>query len=84
MQPSVAIIESQSLKCADTVAACSSGNDAGKNIKGRKRHILTDTQGMLLGVVGTAAIVQDRDAARVVFCLLYPLLAHDDELMRQD
>ena len=56
------------------MAASSSGYDAGKKIKGRKRHILTDTQGMLLGVVVTAASVQDRDAARVVFCLFCPLL----------
>ena len=62
------------MKCADTVAACSSGYDAGKKIKGRKRHILTDTQGMLLGVVVTAASVQDRDAARIVFCVFCPLL----------
>ncbi len=55
------------------MAAESSGYDAGKKIKGRKRHILTDTQGMLLGVVVTAASVQDRDAARVVFCLFCPL-----------
>lgn len=39
------------------------------NIKGRKRHILTDTLGHLLGVLVTPASVQDRDAARVVCCL---------------
>lgn len=49
--PSAAIIDRQSVKCADTVAAQSSGYDAGKKIKGRKRHILTDTQANLLGVV---------------------------------
>lgn len=57
------------MKCADTVAQGSSGYDAGKKIKGRKRHILTDTLGNLLGVVVTPASVQDRDAARVVFCV---------------
>jgi hypothetical protein len=31
------------VRCADTVGAQSSGHDAGKKIKGRKRHILTDT-----------------------------------------
>jgi transposase len=72
--PSAAIIDSQSVKCADTVAAQSSGYDAGKKIKGRKRHILTDTQGNLLGVVVTPASVQDRDAARVVFCVFCHLL----------
>jgi transposase len=57
------------VKCADTVAAGSSGYDAGKKIKGRKRHLLTDTRGDLLGVVVTPASVQDRDGARVLFCL---------------
>jgi transposase len=56
------------------VAQESSGYDAGKKIKGRKRHILTDMQGNLLGVVVTPASVQDRDAARVVFCVFCHLL----------
>ena len=47
--PSAAIIDSQSVKCADTVATSSSGYDAGKKIKGRKRHLLTDTEGLLPG-----------------------------------
>ena len=67
--PSAAIIDSQSVKCADTVAAGSSGYDAGKKIKGRKRHLLTDTRGDLLGVVVTPASVQDRDGAKVLFCV---------------
>lgn len=67
--PSAAIIDSQSVKCADTVGAGSSGFDAGKKIKGRKRHILTDTQGLLLGVHVGPASVQDRDGAKVLFCL---------------
>ena len=67
--PSAAIIDSQSVKCADTVATGSSGYDAGKKIKGRKRHLLTDTQGLLLGVHVGPASVQDRDGAKVLFCL---------------
>jgi putative transposase len=43
-----------------------SGYDAGKKIKGRKRHILVDTLGLLLNVVVHPADVQDRDGA----CLL--------------
>ncbi len=39
---------------------------AGKLIKGRKRHILVDTLGLLLVVVVTAAAVQDRDGARIL------------------
>lgn len=47
----------------------SCGYDAGKKIKGRKRHLLTDTCGLLLGAVVTPASVQDRDGAKVLLCL---------------
>ena len=47
----------------------SSGYDAGKKIKGRKRHALTDTNGLLLGVVVTSASVQDRDGAKLLLCM---------------
>ncbi|MBF6842267.1 transposase, partial [Acinetobacter baumannii] len=40
--------------------------DAGKKIKGRKRHLLVDTLGLLLAVTVTAASVQDRDGAPAV------------------
>jgi len=40
-----------------------SGYDAGKKTLGRKRHILTDTLGLLLGVVVLPADIQDRDGA---------------------
>ena len=43
-----------------------SGFDAGKKVKGRKRHILVDTLGLLLVVVVHSAEVQDRDGARLV------------------
>ena len=43
--------------------ARSFGYDAGKKIKGRKRHILVDTLGLLLNVVVHPADVQDRDGA---------------------
>jgi transposase len=42
------------------------GFDAGKKVKGRKRHILVDTLGLLLSVVVHPADVQDRDGAREV------------------
>ena len=45
--PRAAIIDRQSVKCADTVGAGSSGFDAGKKIKGRKRYLLTETGGLL-------------------------------------
>jgi transposase len=46
------------------VPKASSGYDAGKKTPGRKRHVLVDCLGLLLGVMVTAASVQDRDAAR--------------------
>ncbi len=42
------------------------GYDAGKRIKGRKRHILVDTLGLVLACVVHSAAVQDRDGARLV------------------
>jgi hypothetical protein len=62
-QPSTGIIDSQSVKGADTVGRDSRGYDAGKRINGRKRFIVTDTLGLLIVVV-LAASVQDRDGAR--------------------
>jgi hypothetical protein len=61
--PTTAIIDSQSVRGADTVPAATRGYDAGKKINGRKRHIAVDTGGLLLTVVVTLAGIQDRDAA---------------------
>lgn len=61
-EPTAAIIDSQSVKGDATVPARSRGYDAGKKINGRKRHIATDTLGLLLTVIVTAASVSDRDA----------------------
>ena len=69
-QPSAGIVDSQSLKGADTVSAATRGYDAGKKINGRKRHIVTDTMGLLLVVMVTAASVQDRDGGRGILKLL--------------
>lgn len=63
---SAGIVDSQSVKGADTVGKDTRGYDAGKRINGRKRHIVTDTLGLLLIVMVTAASVQDRDGGKVV------------------
>lgn len=65
-QPTAAIVDSQSVKAAETVAKPSRGFDAGKKINGRKRHIAVDVMGLLLVIVITAASVQDRDAAKAL------------------
>ena len=66
--PSAAVIDSQSVK-GGQLPALSCGYDAGKKIKGRKRHVLTDTNGLMLGVVVTPASVQDRDGAKLLLCM---------------
>jgi len=62
--PSLAILDSQSIKA--TEAGGERGFDGGKKIKGRKRHILVDTLGLLLVLVVHAANIQDYDGARQV------------------
>jgi len=64
--PSAAIIDSQSVRAADTVPRASRGWDAGKKVNGRKRHLAVDTMGLLLVIMVTAACVQDRDAGRAL------------------
>jgi putative transposase len=63
-QPTAAVIDSQSVRAADTVPKATRGWDNAKKVNGRKRHIAVDTTGLVLDVVITAASVQDRDAAR--------------------
>lgn len=65
-EPTGAIIDSQSVRAAETVARSSRGYDAGKKVNGRKRHIAVDTIGLLLVVAVSAASVQDRHAGRAL------------------
>ncbi len=61
-EPTVGIIDAQSVK--NTLVSCQDkGFDAGKKIKGIKRHIIVDTLGLILAVVIQSASVQDRDGA---------------------
>ncbi|SIO86340.1 transposase [Nocardiopsis sp. JB363] len=68
---SAGIIDSQSVKGADTVGQPTQGYHAGKKVNGRKRFIVTDTLGLLLVVCVMAASVQDRDGARTTLLSLY-------------
>src|SRR4029078_3534526 len=60
--PSAACIDSQSVKTTE-VGGKDRRDDGGKKIKGRKRHLLVDTLGLLLAVVITSAQIDDGGAA---------------------
>jgi hypothetical protein len=63
-QPSACVIDAQSVKTSTSVPAAGQGTNAAKKIVGRKQSIITDTLGLLLAVLVTAASVQDSDAGR--------------------
>jgi transposase len=63
-EPTAAVIDAQSTR--GSPQGGEQGYDAGKKVKGRKRHLVVDTLGLLLAVSVTAASVQDRDGAHPV------------------
>lgn len=66
--PTAGCLDSQSVKT--TAVAGIRGYDKGKQVNGRKRHLLVDTLGLLMAVVVTAASVQDRDGAKLLISRL--------------
>ncbi|GAA4990078.1 IS5 family transposase [Yinghuangia aomiensis] len=65
-RPVSVILDSQSVKAAETVSRATRGYDPGKKINGRKRHLAVDNRGLLVSVLVTGADVRDADAARDV------------------
>lgn len=73
-QPSAAVLDSQSAKSHQGGEAI--GYDAGKRVRGRKRHLLVDTCGLVLRAVVHSASVQDRAGAKLVLAGVGAMFPH--------
>src|ERR1044071_6168445 len=69
--PTAAIVDTQSVKT--TESGGTRGWDAAKRLKGRKRHVAVDTDGLLLGILVHAADIQDADSLGDLLKRLKPL-----------
>lgn len=65
-QPTLGIVDSQSVKTTEEAAPDTVGYDAAKKVKGRKRHVLVDVTGTILALFISVGSVQDRDGIGVL------------------